>query len=486
MYAPTPALVASEDAQINVPSPTMTSFLTPNFLLDTAIAQRLYHEVACELPIIDYHSHLQQSEIVAKKQFANLTQLWLGGDHYKWRILRAAGVPEDFITGNQPERAKFDEFCRVLPMAIGSPVYHWCHLELLKIFQIEAVINAASSQKIWEQTTALLANMNTWTFLQHARVEVACTTDDPLDDLALHQQIASSQLRTRVLPAFRPDRAMRINADGFAAYIESLGQTCGHEIGSYPALLQALEARVLYFHARGARISDHAVDVPLGTQAASIADCDRWLKRRRKGLLLTDEEQAAYQRRLLQDLGGIYARQAWTMCLHIGAQRNNNSRGMQVLGPDTGYDAMSDATHTPGIAALLDALERGDELPKTMLFCLNPAMNDAMAVLIGCFQGGGARGKLQFGPAWWFNDHKEGNLRQLRTLANHGVLGSFVGMTTDSRSFASYPRHDYFRRLLCRQIGRWVTDGEYPHDRHALEALVRGVCHDNAEAYFAL
>jgi len=464
----------------------MQSFMDHNFLLDTEVAQQLYREVAAELPIIDYHSHLQQGEIAAKKQFRNIAELWLGGDHYKWRLMRSAGVSEDFITGTQSDEAKFLAFCRVLPLAAGNPIVHWCHLELQRLFGITLTINVTNAPRIWEQANARLATMTCWTLLEQAKVEVACTTDDPVDDLAQHEVIARSELSTRVLPAFRPDAAMRINRPGFVEYLATLGSVTGARIARYGDLVAALADRVTYFHQRGARISDHAVDLPISCDAVSVDACEALLYKRLSGATLSEAEQAAFQRGLLQDLGAIYARHQWAMCLHIGAQRNNSQRGMQMLGPDTGYDAISDAGHSRGIAGLLDALDADGLLPKTMLFCLNPAMNEMLAALIGCFQDGSVAGKVQMGPAWWFNDHKDGNLRQLRALANHGVLGTFVGMVTDSRSFASYPRHDYFRRLLCRQLGRWVTDGEYPHDREALETLVGGVCYDNAKRYFAL
>jgi glucuronate isomerase len=464
----------------------MQSFMDHNFLLDTEVAQQLYREVAADLPIIDYHSHLQQGEIAAKKQFRNIAELWLAGDHYKWRLMRSAGVGEDFITGAQSDEAKFLAFCRVLPLAVGNPIYHWCHLELQRLFGITLSVNSTNAPRIWEQANARLATMTCWTLLEQAKVEVVCTTDDPVDDLAQHEVIARSELSTRVLPAFRPDAAMRINRPGFVEYLATLGTVTGSRIARYADLVAALADRVAYFHQHGARISDHAIDLPISCDAVSVDACEALMSKRLSGAILSEAEQAAFQRGLLQDLGAIYARHGWAMCLHIGAQRNNSQRGMQMVGPDTGYDAISDAGHSRGIAGLLDALDADGLLPKTMLFCLNPAMNEMLAALIGCFQDGSVAGKVQMGPAWWFNDHKDGNLRQLRALANHGVLGTFVGMVTDSRSFASYPRHDYFRRLLCRQLGRWVTDGEYPDDQQALETIVRGVCYDNAKRYFAL
>ncbi|MBV8034285.1 glucuronate isomerase [Roseateles sp.] len=459
-------------------------FLDQDFLLDTPTARQLYHDVAAELPVIDYHSHLQQGEIAERKRFRNLAELWLGGDHYKWRLMRSAGVTEDFITGDQPDEAKFHAFCRVLPLAAGNPIHHWSHLELRRLFGIDLTINAANAAEIWKRANARLAEMDCWSFLEQAKVEVACTTDDPADDLAQHAEIAASALKTRVLPALRPDNAMRINKDGFVDYLGRLSQASGIAITSFESLVAALDNRVSFFHSRGARISDHAIDGALPVGATSPAQCEALFAKRVRGEQLTDAEQAAYQRGLLEALGRSYARHGWAMCLHIGAQRNNNRRRLATLGPDTGYDSIADFTTSAGLADLLDALDADGQLPKTLLFNLNPAMNEVLSTLIGAFQDGSSAGKLQFGPAWWFNDHKDGNLAQLQTLANHGVLGTSVGMVTDSRSFASYPRHDYFRRLLCRQLGQWVAAGEYPADMDALSQIVRGVCYDNAKNYF--
>ncbi|MDF0605249.1 glucuronate isomerase [Neisseriaceae bacterium TC5R-5] len=464
----------------------MNRFMNQDFLLDSPVARSLYHEVAAELPIIDYHSHLQQSEIAARKRFRNLAELWLGGDHYKWRLMRSAGVSEDFITGNQSDLAKFRAFCQVLPLAIGNPIHHWSHLELRRLFGVDLVINAANADAIWEQANAKLAELDCWALLQQAKVEVACTTDDPADDLAQHVDIAQSALSTRVLPAYRPDKAMRINAPGFVDYLQHLGAVADVEIDSFPALVSALARRVAFFHQHGARISDHAVDVPLATGAISAAQLQALFAKRLAGQTLSEAELGQYLRGLLEALGRCYAEHDWAMCLHIGAQRNNNSRQLRTLGPDTGYDSIADMSTSAGLAALLDVLDAGQQLPKTLLFCLNPQMNEVLSTLIGCFQDGSSAGKVQFGPAWWFNDHKDGNLQQLQTLANHGVLGTFVGMVTDSRSFASYPRHDYFRRLLCRQLGQWVEAGEYPADIEALSTIVRGVAYENAKRYFAL
>jgi glucuronate isomerase len=457
-----------------------------DFLLTTDVARKLYHEVAADLPVIDYHSHLQQGEIAERKTFRNIAELWLAGDHYKWRLMRTAGVPEEFCTGARSDKEKFLAFCKVLPLAIGNPIYHWSHLELRRIFGINLLINEKNAEAIWEEANAKLATMDTWSLLEQARVEIACTTDDPADDLLQHDEIAKSALKTRVLPAYRPDKAMRINNPGFEDYVARLADVSGVKIDSFASLMAALAKRVEYFHARGGRISDHAIDIALPTVAATADELDAIFAKRMKGELLSDGEAAQYLRGLLENIGAVYAQYEWTMCLHIGAMRNNNRRMLDTLGPDTGFDSISDMTTSAGLVALLDALDVSDKLPKTMLFNLNPAMNEVLSTMIGNFQDGSVAGKVQFGPSWWFNDHKTGNLAQLVSFGNHSVLGVFVGMVTDSRSFASYPRHDYFRRLVCRQVGEWVEAGEYPNDFEALSTIVRGICYENAKNYFKL
>lgn len=464
----------------------MSYFVDQDFLLNTGVARSLYHDVAAALPIIDYHSHLQQGEIAQRKVFRNIAELWLGGDHYKWRLMRTCGVAETLITGQASDEEKFRAFCKVLPLAIGNPISHWSHLELRRLFGITLNINEANAGAIWEQANAKLAGMDTWAFLEQAGVEIACTTDDPADDLIQHGDIAKSALKTRVLPAYRPDRAMRINREDFGAYLETLARVSDTHIDSFAALIVALDKRVTYFHERGARISDHAVDTTLPAIVPDAAQLERLFAKRLGGELLSEAELGQYISGLLAEIGKSYARHDWAMCLHIGAMRNNSSRMLKTLGPDTGYDSISDMTTSAGLAALLDSLDLRDKLPRTVLFNLNPAMNEVLSSMIGNFQDGSVAGKIQFGPAWWFNDHKEGNLAQLVSLANHGVLGTFVGMVTDSRSFASYPRHDYFRRLVCRQFGLWIEGGEYPADTDALAHIVRGICYDNAKQYFKL
>jgi glucuronate isomerase len=464
----------------------MTAFMDKDFLLTTDVARQLYHEVAADLPVIDYHSHLQQGEIAERKKFRNIAELWLGGDHYKWRLMRTAGVPEEYCTGARSDKEKFNAFCKVLPLAIGNPIYHWSHLELRRIFGIDLIINEKNADAIWEQANAKLAEMDTWTFLEQAKVEIACTTDDPADDLLQHDEIAKSALKTRVLPAYRPDKAMRINNPGFVDYVARLAEVAGLKIDSFASMMAALAQRVEFFHARGGRISDHAIDIAIPAVAATPEQLEAMFAKRLKGELLSDLEQSQYLRGLLENIGTVYAKFGWTMCFHIGAMRSNNQRMLDTLGPDTGFDSISDMTTSQGLVALLSALDANDQLPKTMLFNLNPAMNEVLSTMIGNFQDGSVAGKVQFGPAWWFNDHKLGNLAQILAFGNHSVLGVFVGMVTDSRSFASYPRHDYFRRLVCRQFGEWVEAGEYPNDFEALSTIVRGICYENAKKYFQL
>ena len=464
----------------------MTAFMDKDFLLTTDVAKKLYHEVAAELPVIDYHSHLQQGEIAERKKFRNIAELWLSGDHYKWRLMRTAGVAEEYCTGNRSDREKFDAFCKVLPLAIGNPIYHWSHLELRRIFGIDLIINEKNADAIWEQANAKLAGMDTWSFLEQAKVEIACTTDDPADDLLQHAEIANSGLKTRVLPAYRPDNAMRIGKEGFADYVTRLSAVSDIKIDSFASMMAALAKRVEFFHARGGRISDHAIDMPLPVVGATQDQLESIFARRIAGETLSELEQAQYLRGLLESIGTVYAKFGWTMCFHIGAMRSNNLRMLQTLGPDTGFDSISDMTTSNGLVSLLSSLDANDQLPKTMLFNLNPAMNEVLSTMIGNFQDGSVAGKVQFGPAWWFNDHKLGNLAQILAFGNHSVLGVFVGMVTDSRSFASYPRHDYFRRLVCRQFGEWVEGGEYPNDFEALATVVRGICYENAKKYFQL
>jgi glucuronate isomerase len=462
----------------------MKAFLDDDFLLDTSVARHLYRDYAAGWPIIDYHSHLPVSEIAPRKHMRNIGELWLGADHYKWRLMRIAGVPERLITGDADDREKFLAFCRILPNAIGNPVHHWCHLELKRLFQIDTVINEANASELWDAANARLESMDAWSFLEQSKVEVACTTDDPADDLANHAALARSVLKTRIIPTFRPDRVMRINDKNFPEYLERLGNAASIKITSFATLIEALDNRIGFFHTLGGRISDHSLEIPLGGRAVTDSDLETLFARRMNNDTLDEKGLAVYHLGLLTHLGRSYNRRDWAMCLHIGARRDNNSRAFADLGPDSGFDSIADIPSTNGLSLLLDTLDRERSLPKTILFCAHPAMNELVTSMIGNYCRDSVAGKMQFGPPWWFNDHKAGILKHLETLANHGVLGEFVGMTTDSRSLASYPRHEYFRRLLCRALGRWVEDGQYPDDEDAMRKLVEGICYYNAKRYF--
>lgn len=462
----------------------MQPFLDEDFLLDTELARTLYHDVAAALPILDYHSHLDPAEIASRKRFRNITELWLSADHYKWRLMRAAGISEELITGAASDRDKFLAFCGVLPLAIGNPVHHFCHLELRRIFDCDTTISAATAPRLWDVLNERLADLDVWSLLARARVEVVCTTDDPVDDLKSHQALRESALKTRVFPSLRPDRAMRLGHPGFIDSLHMLCQAAGITISSFAELVEALSRRVAFFRAQGASLTDHAVDKTLPAPLPTSREMQELFSDRLSGSPIPADREARWTAGLLRELGPIYKQHGLAMCLHIGAQRNNSRRALQLLGPDSGHDSIGEQPLGPGLAALLDALDEADALPRTVLFCSNPGHYEALATLLGSFQDHSAAGKLQLGPAWWFSDHRDGNLRQLRCLASHGLLGTFIGMVTDSRSFASFPRHEYFRRLLCRQLGRWVSDGEYPDDRDALQQLVIGICHGNARRYF--
>jgi glucuronate isomerase len=462
-------------------------FMDEDFLLQTPTARTLYHEYAAPQPILDYHCHLPAGEIAGNIRFRNITELWLGGDHYKWRFMRSAGIAEDFITGNQPDQEKFRRFCAVLPLAVGNPLYHWCHLELRRFFDLDTLVSAEAADSLWEACNARLETpeFSTRSLMLRANVRVACTTDDPLGDLVHHQAIAAdSDFTVKVLPTFRPDRAFNIDRADFADFIRHLGEAAGMTISRFADVLRALDARMDFFGEHGCCLSDHGIDVAPWFEEASEAELDAILARAMGGEALTSKEIEQYKTGVLLHLGREYARRDWAMQLHIGAQRNNNTRTFKALGPDTGWDSISDGPVSAKLARYLDALDRDELLPRTILYCLNPVHNEVLGTMIGNFQDGRVPGKMQFGSGWWFNDQKDGMIRQMTALANLGNLGAFVGMITDSRSFLSYTRHEYFRRILCNLIGGWVENGEYPQDWTQLKQLVEGICYGNARRYF--
>ena len=463
----------------------MKAFLDDDFLLTTPTARRLY-QVARSMPILDYHCHLDPKEIAQDRRFENITQVWLGGDHYKWRLMRANGVDEAYITGDAPDREKFQKWAETLELAIGNPLYHWSHLELRRYFGYEGVLNEDTAQEVWELCNQKLQEpgMSARNLIANSGVTLVCTTDDPADSLEWHQQLAQdSSFPVKVLPAWRPDAAMGLERPEYLDYLQRLGQAAGVEIRTYADLKEALLSRMAFFDKMGCRASDHALTAAV-CQPASEEELERVFQKRLEGEPLTQEELAAFQTGFLRFVAGEYKRLGWVMQLHYGCRRNNNTRMFHKLGRDTGYDAVLQGTPSLEMAAFLDLLASQDALPRMVLYSLNPNDDEGLNSVIGCFQDGTPLGRIQQGSAWWFNDHKAGMVKQLTAFANGGLLGNFIGMLTDSRSFLSYPRHEYFRRILCELLGAWVENGEYPADWKALEKMVRGVCYNNAVEFF--
>lgn len=464
----------------------MKPFLDENFLLESKTAEKLYHEYAKDMPIIDYHCHLSPQEIYENKSFKNLTEAWLYGDHYKWRLMRANGIDENEITGNASDYDKFLAYAKTVPMTLGNPLYHWSHLELQRFFGIDDLINEDSAPQIWEKVNAQLSEgFSARDFITKSNVKVICTTDDPVDTLEYHVKIKEDPTcDVVVLPSFRPDQGIEINRPTFVEWVQKLAEVSGKTISSYEDFLSALASRVEFFNSVGGSLSDHALDyVPFAetTEAEATAIFAKALQ----GETVTREEENKYKTYTLIFLGQQYAKYDWAMQYHINAHRNNNKRMFEQLGPDTGYDSINDSDTAVALAGLLSGMAESDALPKTILYSLNPNDYTVLATLMGSFQGGGIAGKMQLGSAWWFNDTKVGMIHQMQVLADMGLLSRFVGMLTDSRSFLSYTRHEYFRRILCNLIGGWVENGEAPNDEALLKQIVQGVCYNNAKQYFS-
>jgi glucuronate isomerase len=463
-------------------------FIHDDFLLATRAARRLYHEFAQPEPILDYHCHLSPRDIAENRRFANLFEIWLAGDHYKWRAMRANGVPERFCTGNAAPVEKFKAWAATVPHTLRNPLYHWTHLELSRYFGIDDLLDSSNAQRIWDEANERLAapEFSIHGILKKFRVTTLCTTDDPADDLRHHAAIARSGLETRVFPAFRPDAALTVNRpEAFNAWLGRLAKSSGSEIDSLPALLEGLRRRRDFFHDCGCRLSDHGLarcyaDPCSDAEAAAIFDAAF------SGRPASPQEHAKFASFVMLFLGRLYAERGWTMQLHLGALRNNNTRLFGLLGADTGFDSIDDSPQAAALAAFLDGLDAENALPRTILYNLNPADNYAFAAMIGNFQDGSIAGKIQLGSGWWFLDQKQAMEWQLNALSNLGLLSRFVGMTTDSRSFMSYPRHEYFRRVLCNLLGSDIEAGEIPDDDALLGPLVRGICHDNARQFFNL
>lgn len=466
----------------------MKPFMDENFLLSTETARVLFHEAAKDMPIIDYHCHLQPREIAQNIKFDNITHLMLGGDHYKWRAMLSWGVEERLIRGDGDPKEKFIAFADTVAHAIGNPLYHWTHLELQRVFGVDTPLNKDTASEIYDYTSELLQqdDFRAQALVDKFNVDYLCTTDDPVDDLSFHQAIAAEgKLKARVLPAFRPDKAVNVDRAGFADYIQQLSRVAGMEIKSTADVLTALERRVEYFHALGARISDHGMDtVPYGEP--SFKQADKAFKAAMAGEEMKQKHIDSYRTVILAGLGAMYAQRGWTQQYHMSAMRNNNTAMFRRYGPDVGFDSITDQPIAHNLSRLMDLQDTQGQLPKTILYCLNGAANGIIGTMLGNFQQGGIKGKIQMGSGWWFMDQKDGMEDQLHYLANLGVLGTFVGMLTDSRSFISYPRHEYFRRILCNVIGNWVENGEYPADMETLKGLVRDICYNNAKEYFGI
>ncbi|WP_321386606.1 glucuronate isomerase [uncultured Enterococcus sp.] len=460
-------------------------FLNDDFLLSTDWAKTLYHNHAKVMPIIDYHCHLEPKEIYENKNFANITAAWLYGDHYKWRLMRACGVPESHITGNASDFDKFAVWCETVPKLIGNPLYTWTHLELKRFFDIDLPVNKENTEQIWQLANEKLAadSFKRREIISQSNVKVVCTTDDPADDLSYHKLLAQEESRFKVLPSFRPDKALNINQPGFPQWIKRLAEADDQPVTNYEELIAVLGSRVDYFHELGGRLSDHALDI-LRYEEADAETLEAIFQKGLAGKTLTDKEIDAYRTETLIHLIHFYHKYNWTMQLHIHAYRNCNDRMLKQLGPDTGYDGINDLSLTIPLQKLLNRAEQTDQLPKTILYSLNPNDYPALVALLGCFQKEVA-GKLQLGSGWWFNDTRAGMRQQLTQLADGSVLHNFVGMLTDSRSFLSYTRHEYFRRVLCEFIGEIVERGEAPTDEQLLGDLVKAISYKNAESYFA-
>lgn len=464
----------------------MQAFMDKDFLLNTPTARTLYHDVAAKCPIIDYHCHISPKEIWDDVRYENITQVWLGGDHYKWRLMRCAGVPEKYITGDASDYEKFCKWAEVVGKGIGNPLYHWSHLELRNFFGYQGALSAKTADEVWNLCNAKLqsAGYSVRGLINMSNVDTICTTDDPIDTLEWHQKLAGDKtFKTTVLPAWRPDKAMNLEKPEYLDYLAKLEDAAGMKIASFADLKKALAARMEYFAQNHCCLSDHGLNYVMYTPA-SDEEVEAIFAKRLNGGKVTEAEEASFKTAFMLFVAKKYHEMHWTMQLHYGCRRDNNQPQYRKLGPDTGYDCINNYAPSSQTAAFLGALEEEGCLPQTILYSLNPNDNEAIDTICGCFQSDEAVSKVQHGSAWWFNDHFQGMTDQLVSLANLGYLAGFVGMLTDSRSFLSYPRHEYFRRILCRLLGQWVEDGMFPNDMELLSEIVRGVSYENAKKYF--
>ena len=463
----------------------MREFMCDDFLLMTDTAKTLYHNYAKNMPIYDFHCHLNPKEIYENKKYKNITEVWLGGDHYKWRAMRSNGVDEKYITGDADDKEKFMKWAETIDECYGNPLFHWTHLELKRFFGIDLVLSKETAEEVWNLTNEKLATdkFTARELIKMSNVKTLCTTDDPIDSLEYHIALKEDKsFDVIVNPAFRPDKGIRIEKDEFIPWFNRLEEIYGEKIDSIDKYTSALESRIEFFHQVGCRISDHALD-PVVFEKGTKEEVNAILLKKLAGEELTEKEIKQFKTYVMIFLGKEYSKRKWVMQIHVGCIRNNSTRMFNKLGADTGYDAIDDELFLRALSKLLDTLDTTDELPKTIIYNLNPRDNEAIGTLIGCFQDGKTPGKIQFGSGWWFLDQKDGMTRQMTALANLGLLSRFVGMLTDSRSFLSYTRHEYFRRILCNLLGDWVERGELPNNIERLGKMVENICYNNVNNY---
>lgn len=464
----------------------MKQFLDENFLLDTVTAQQLYHQYAKQMPVIDYHCHLSPKQIAEDHRFENLTQVWLYGDHYKWRAMRTNGVDESYCTGDKSDREKFDQWAATVPYTLRNPLYHWTHLELQRYFNVHDILNEKNAGKVYDTCTSLLQTKEytVRNLLRKMNVALVCTTDDPVDSLEYHIQLKNEGFEIPILPAFRPDQAMNVvSATHFNAYVKKLESVSGIAVSTFDDFLYALQNRHDFFASVGCRVSDHGLE-EIYAEDFTGSEIDSIFNKIHSGKELNDLEQRKFKSAMLIHFAEWDWEKGWVQQFHLGALRNNNTRMLQQLGPDTGWDSIGDFSQAKALASFLTKLDNDNKLAKTIIYNLNPADNEAMATMIGNYNDGSVAGKIQFGSAWWFLDQKDGMIKQLNALSNMGLLSRFVGMLTDSRSFLSYPRHEYFRRLLCNLFGEEIEKGELPNDIEWVGKLIQDICYRNARSYF--
>lgn len=458
----------------------MKKFMDDDFLLETESAKLLYHNYAKDMPIFDYHCHLTAKEIAEDKRFSNITEVWLKEDHYKWRTLRANGISEEYITGNKNDKEKFKKWSKTVPHLVGNPLFHWTYLELKRCFGITDILNIRNADKIWEACNQEIQkkSFSARGIIKQFNVKGICTTDDPLDDLFYHKQIKEDKsFDVKVLPTFRPDGAINIHLETFSEWVQQLEVLYDEKITDYYQFLEALESRVEYFHEVGCRLSDHGLDFSF-FENATVEEYHYIFKKAIEGRLITEKETIQFRTGVMIFLGKLYAKKGWAMQLHIGGLRNTNTKMVEQIGPNSGFDSIGDFAYANDLANLLNELEKVDKLPKTIIYNLNPRDNYMVASMVGNFQRN-IPGKIQFGTAWWFNDNRDGMENQIKTLANVGLLTKFIGMLTDSRSLLSYTRHEYFRRILCNIIGRWIENGEIPNDIKSNGKVIQDIAFNN-------